>query len=167
VTGQTTARHSTGLPPATRTGGAHAPGYRRTESSMPVTSPETPDGDIGPDFSVCGRPLIDLIGHDHLDEHIERAAIIALEADPLCGGIVVCTWAEYLENEANTWLRRQRQHLAAWRTTTVTQPGRLKLRSRRIVKPGQPAPLAVFVQWHPTRVRKIQPSRVTKIEETQ
>jgi hypothetical protein len=120
------------------------------------------DTEHAPDFTLCGTPLVEVIGHDALDEHVERAAVIALEADPLCGGIVVCTWPEYLENEAQTWLRRQRQHLAAWRTTTVTEKGRLKLRSRRIVKPGEPAPLAVFVQWHPIRVRKVLP--VVKVE---
>jgi hypothetical protein len=112
--------------------------------------PESPE----PDFSVCGKPLIELLGHHHLDEHVEAAATLAL-ANPKVG-IAVCLFpGEDLVNEFQTWVRRQRELLAAWRTTHPDRGGTLKLRTRRIVKPGENVATAAYVSFFPARVREV------------
>jgi hypothetical protein len=105
-----------------------------------------------PDFSVCGRPVIELVGCDHLDEHVESAAMSAIENPSI--GIAVCLFAgETCLGDFERWVRRQRQHLAAWRATQPDRSGKLKLRTQRIVRPGENISTVAFVVLTPVRVR--------------
>lgn len=108
---------------------------------------------IEPDFSVCGKPIIELIGHDNLDEHVEGAALAAIENPGI--GIAVCIFpGETLVGDFERWVRRQRLHLAAWRTKQPDRTGRLKLRTRRIVRPNENISTLAFVELTPARVRE-------------
>jgi len=117
--------------------------------------------DPGPDFSVCGRPIVELLGYHHLDEHIEQAATLALENPKV--GIAVCfIHGEELLPEATGWVRRQRELLAAWRATHPDRTGVLKLRTRTIVRPGENVKTLVFVIFHAARnsARRTQPVEI-------
>jgi hypothetical protein len=108
-----------------------------------------------PDYSVCGTPLVELLGHHQLDEHVEAAAKLAID-NPRTG-IAVCLFpGEDLIAEFNTWLRHQRELLAAWRTQR-SERGVLKLRTRRIVKPSENVATAAYVVFHAAKPRKVEP----------
>lgn len=108
-----------------------------------------------PDFSVCGIPMIELRGTDHLDECVERAALKALENPTV--DIAVCYWpGETLLGHFRTWVERQRKHLAAWRSKQPDRSGVLKLRTETVVKPGENIKLYAFVAYRPAK-RTVSP----------